>query len=406
MLRIIFVNRFFYPDHSATSQLLSDLAFKCVEWNHEVKVVTSRQRYDDPSVRLPEREQVGKVDIVRVNGTHFGRQSGAARMFDYVSFLHGARKKLKELVTGNTIVVAKTDPPMLGMFLPYIVYPRGGVLVNWLQDLFPETLSALYPHPLVRIAVTPLRWMRNKSLKRAVVNVVIGRRMREYLMAEGIRASRLRVIPNWGYDEPEGESPGQDFKAKWGLEGKFVVGHFGNLGQAHEYETMLGAMMAVESDPRIVFLFVGGGSLLEKLKKGVEEYELKNFMHRDYVPREDLPAALKAADAHLVVLQPSLEGFIVPSKFAGVLSAGRPVVYLGDRRGEIGRQVRHRGCGQVVSIGDSQGLADVVRGLAADPATVAAQGEAATRAYRRYYRSSVLFGQWRLLLNDLARKLF
>ena len=43
---------------------------------------------------------VGKVDIVRVSGTHFGRHSGLARMFDYVSFVHRARKKLKQLVTG------------------------------------------------------------------------------------------------------------------------------------------------------------------------------------------------------------------------------------------------------------------------------------------------------------------
>ena len=39
---VIFVNRFFYPDHSATSQLLSDLAFDLARRGFCVEVVTSR----------------------------------------------------------------------------------------------------------------------------------------------------------------------------------------------------------------------------------------------------------------------------------------------------------------------------------------------------------------------------
>lgn len=44
--RVIFVNRFFYPDHSATRKNLSDLAFTLSA--HGFKVVTSRLRYDTP----------------------------------------------------------------------------------------------------------------------------------------------------------------------------------------------------------------------------------------------------------------------------------------------------------------------------------------------------------------------
>ena len=53
MQRIIFLNRFFFPDHSATSQILSDLAFHLASSGREVHVVASRQRYDDPLARLP-----------------------------------------------------------------------------------------------------------------------------------------------------------------------------------------------------------------------------------------------------------------------------------------------------------------------------------------------------------------
>ena len=59
-----FINRFFYPDLSATGQLLSDLAFH-VARTREVHVVTSRLHYDAPADagRLPTRETVaGAVD--------------------------------------------------------------------------------------------------------------------------------------------------------------------------------------------------------------------------------------------------------------------------------------------------------------------------------------------------------
>lgn len=405
MPRVVFVNRFFYPDHSATSQLLSDLAFKCVDWGFEVTVVTSRQRYDDPSIRLTKSEVVKGVDIIRVDGTHFGRHSGAARLLDYGSFLHGARRGMKALVGRGTIVVAKTDPPMLGMFLASIVRGRGGVLVNWLQDVFPETLAALHPGPVADVGLWPLRFLRNHGLKRAAVNVVIGRGMRDYLLAEGMPAGRLGVIRNWPYDVSGCRADeAADLKAGWGLGGRFVVGYFGNLGRAHEYETILGAMMAVESDPRVAFLFVGGGALLERLKEKVEEHGLRNFIHRGYVPREDLPTALEVADVHLVVLQPALENFVVPSKFAGVVAAGRPVLHLGDPTGEIGVMVRKGGCGQVIEIGDSEGLAQAIRALAAHPVVASRMAQAALTVYDRYYRSEMLFGQWRRVLEGLAEK--
>jgi hypothetical protein len=42
-VKIVFLNRYFFPDHSATSQLLSDVAFHLAEAGHEVHVICSRQ---------------------------------------------------------------------------------------------------------------------------------------------------------------------------------------------------------------------------------------------------------------------------------------------------------------------------------------------------------------------------
>ncbi len=68
MPRLIFVNRFFYPDHSATSQILSDLAFDLASTGRDVHIVTSAQIYDDAKAALPVSEIINGVCIGRSEG--------------------------------------------------------------------------------------------------------------------------------------------------------------------------------------------------------------------------------------------------------------------------------------------------------------------------------------------------
>jgi len=83
---VVFVNRYFHPDHSATSQMASDLAFHLAARGWDVAAITSRQRYDDASAGLPRVEEVNGVRIRRVRSTRFGRAGLLGRAIDYVTF--------------------------------------------------------------------------------------------------------------------------------------------------------------------------------------------------------------------------------------------------------------------------------------------------------------------------------
>ena len=56
--KIVFINRFFHPDYSATSQMLSDLAFALAADGFDVHVITSRLLYNEKEARLAEEELV------------------------------------------------------------------------------------------------------------------------------------------------------------------------------------------------------------------------------------------------------------------------------------------------------------------------------------------------------------
>src|SRR5216684_3895401 len=105
---VLFVNRFFHPDHSATSQMLSDLSFHLAERGWRVEVVTSRQRYDDARARLPPRETVRGVAVRRVWSTRFGRGFLPGRAVDYATFYASAFFALVGRATRDSTIIALT----------------------------------------------------------------------------------------------------------------------------------------------------------------------------------------------------------------------------------------------------------------------------------------------------------
>src|SRR3954470_2824798 len=141
--RVLFVNRFFHPDHSATSQMLSDLSFHLAERGWNVEVITSRQRYDDASAKLPPREIVRGVDVRRVWSTRFGRGFLPGRAIDYATFYVSAFFALLRRGGRGATIVALTDPPLISVVAALAAMLRGAALVNWTQDLFPDVAEAL-----------------------------------------------------------------------------------------------------------------------------------------------------------------------------------------------------------------------------------------------------------------------
>jgi hypothetical protein len=142
-VKIIFVNRFYAPDHSATSQMLTDLAAALAADGAELHVVTSRLRYDDPQASLAAQELIDGVFAHRVRTSTFGRGNLFGRALDYVSFYFAAGGRLFGLVRARDVIVAMTDPPLVSVVAGWVARLRGARLVNWLQDLFPEVAANL-----------------------------------------------------------------------------------------------------------------------------------------------------------------------------------------------------------------------------------------------------------------------
>jgi glycosyltransferase involved in cell wall biosynthesis len=402
--RVVFVNRYFFPDQSATSRMLSDLAFRLAEHGVSVAVVTSRQLYENPRAALPAHEVVGGVSIHRVSTATRGRSRLLGRALDYVSFHVAAGIELLKRLARGDVVVAKTDPPLISIVVSRVAWLRGAVLVNWLQDLFPEVATVLTPDLIPKWVQRRLVAARDRSLRRAAMNVVLGGSMRRRLLAAGIDAARIRIVPNWADAASIVPQPAEASvtRQRLGLAGRFVIGYSGNLGRAHEFDTLVGAARLLRADSRFAFLITGSGAKADALRDSVRVEGLDNFLFQPFQPAEHLSDSLAAADVHFVSLLPALEGLIVPSKIYGILAAGRPTLFAGDTAGDLARLVMEEGCGIAVAVGDSARLAAELTALHESPARLQSMGARARELALSRYTSEHAVADWLGFLEAIA----
>ncbi|MFV0296592.1 MAG: glycosyltransferase family 4 protein [Hyphomicrobiaceae bacterium] len=409
--RIHFINRFYAPDMSATSQILTGIAQGLAARGHDVRVTCSRQLYEDARSALPSDERVDGVQVHRVGTTKFGRGALLGRLLDYASFYLGAAIHVLRTAQRGDVIVAKTDPPLLSVILGPVARLRGAHVINWLQDIFPEIAEGVaLGGSSARMAWAPLSAVRNMSLRGADQNIAIGQLMASFLKQQGVDPARISVIPNWAADTHVADDTRsvENLKREWGLEGRFVVGYSGNLGRAHEIDTVLDAMERIRAlaradrdASRIVFLFVGNGAKRLYLETEVKRRGLENVCLKPYQPLQRLGATLAVADVHLVSLLPQLEGFVVPSKLYGIAAAGRPAIFIGAKDGEVARILDHYDSGRSVATGDSASLAKIITTLSHDRDWGKAMGRRARASFDAAFEKSFAVNAWEDIIHKV-----
>ncbi len=375
---VLFLNRVYPPAPGATGAMLADLAGALVQRGWRVTVLTG------PAAGAPKAEvTMAGVRVERVAARAFTRASTWQRALAYVSLYPAFVARALRLPRPD-VVVTKTDPPMLKVLGPLLARLTGArAAVHWAQDLYPEVAEELGVIAKRGLLARALRALSTAALRGHDRLVAVGVCMRERIVARGLPAEAVRVVPNWPpasvHPVPHAANP---FRRAHGLEGRFVVMYSGNMGLAHPFDAVLDAAARLARDvPEAVVLFVGGGPRKAFLQADVRRRGLPNVRFLPFQPRTRLAESLSAADLHLVTMEARLAGLVVPSKLYGVMAAGRPTLFLGPDGSEAARTVRLHACGAVLPPRpDGAALAAEVRAWHADPARRAQAGRRAAEA--------------------------
>jgi glycosyltransferase involved in cell wall biosynthesis len=391
--RILLVNRVYWPSTEATAQLLTDLAEGLAGRGWDVHVLAAG-----------ESSTVRHGVTLHRTGTPDRHTGLVSRAVGYRRFLRAVRTRLPALARPGDVVVALTDPPLLGTVIAETLDGRDVAVVQWIQDIYPE-IAAVHFGPIAGLLLVGWRGRRNRAWSRSAACVTLGEDMAREVAATGVTPDRLAILPNWApreLDVPAGPAEVAACRERWQAGGRFVVVYSGNLGRVHEFATILDAAERLRADKDIVLRFVGRGPQWSRVADAVTRRELTNVVLQPPVPRAELGAMLAAADAHLVTLRTVYGRLVYPSKLAGVLAAGRPALFVGPAGGDIARLLHDSDCGAAFAPGSGAALAETIRRWASNRAEAARLGAHARHTYAARFTWSRAFAGWERLLRRLA----
>jgi glycosyltransferase involved in cell wall biosynthesis len=215
-------------------------------------------------------------------------------------------------------------------------------------------------------------------------------------------AARRETLVPWAIDEPELPLP-PDPEHRELIFGKarLALLYSGNFGLAHSYQEILDL---AESLPRgeIKVAFSVGGNRKAELQEVVK---LRN-LDAPFVPfarTSELRARLACADVHIVTLREEWTGMVVPSKFFGALSAGRPVLFAGCSESSLAQWIREFGIGWTLNSQNIQEVKDALIRYAQSPDLRAEMQIQCFSVYRQHFSRATQLDKWNEILRELLR---
>jgi glycosyltransferase involved in cell wall biosynthesis len=299
---------------------------------HQVTVITSRRGYDDPDSVFVPRERWQSIDIVRIPSLAAGKRRRWQRAVNFASYLFACAARLAVTPRAD-IVIALTSPPLISWLGSLFVRIRGGRLIFWPLDLNPDEAIAAGWLRENSLSAWWLARLLLSSMKASTKIIALDEYMKKRIVAKGISPTKIEVIPPSPDDSLSYDGQGREqFRRAHRLTEKYVVMYAGNHSPCHPLDTLLTAARKLSDRDDIVFVFVGGGSEIAKVKSLIGA---ANVRWLPYQPQEKLSELLSAADVHVVIMGDRFSGIVHPSKIYNVLKINSPLLYIGPRESFI-----------------------------------------------------------------------
>ncbi len=363
-MRVLVVSQYFWPEGFRINEVTKSLVEKGVQ----VDVLTGKPNYPEGKIfegyRIGGclREQYCGANISRVPLIPRGKNSSIRLALNYLSFI------VSGLVCGpwmkrgkkyDVIFVYGLSPLMLALPALFVGWLKKVPVVIWVQDLWPQSLSAT-------------GYVRNRFILWAVEQVVrfIYRHADLLLVQSRAFVEPVRILasgtpikyyPNsvdGSFAVPAtGKTPDVP-----GLEGRFSVMFAGNIGAAQGVEVIVEAATLLKDNKDIQFVVLGDGSCRQWMLQQVADRNLTNLHLPGRFPVETMPGFMQKASALLVTLADrEIFAATVPNKVQAYMAAGRPIIAC--LPGEGARLVVDANAGVGVKAEDGKALAEAVLGL-------------------------------------------
>lgn len=406
-LRVVLAGINYRPEVTGIAPYNTQLAEHLAGQGHTVSVLTTPPWYPQWKVdaayshRRPFTvERINGVKVIRSPLVLPGRRQTAYRRILFDSSF-AATSLLASLASGPADVVVSVSPPLqLGATSWLYARARRARLVTHLQDIVPDAAVSTGMMRAGR-AVAISRRLERFVYRHSDVITVISGGFRDNLIAKGVPADKVIVLPNWIDTSSFGLRPDPSIRAALGApDGEMLVLHTGNMGAKQGLEVVVDAAAQLGGED-ITITLIGDGQSRPSLEERAARTANR---HLKFLGLQDnLPATLAAADVLVLSQRAQVTDSAAPSKLLSYMASGKPIVATVNDSSEAAQLIRAAGCGVVVPPERPDRLAEALRELRRHPERHAALGAAGRRHVAAHFDRAAILDQWTDLIARTAR---
>lgn len=396
-MKILIVSQHYWPENFR----ITDIAESLVSNGHQVTVLCGLPNY--PKGYIFGGYKHGKNRTQEHNGVRIIRAKEIARrkgilfrFLNYYSFPYHANKLIRKLDKDFDVVLVNELSPIMSA-VPGIKYAKkhNKPLIMYEMDLWPESLLAggikkdsfIYKH------------YKKASSK-------IYSEFDKIIVSTKEHIPYIKALPNCesldiDYLPQYAESIFEESNCDTIDNGIIDLMFAGNIGKAQSIDTIIKAATLLKDDPKFRFYIVGSGSELDNAKKLASSSETNNVIFYGQKPLDEMPDLYKIADAMLVTLEDKpYANMTIPGKVQSYMASGKPII--GSINGSCADFIKNNGIGYVCSSGDSESLANIIKGL--DVNILKDIGQHSREVYFKKYSKDIFIGKLIRELNALLPK--
>jgi glycosyltransferase involved in cell wall biosynthesis len=393
-MRVLVISQYFWPEIFRINDVVKTLSEKGIE----VEVLTGKPNYPRGKIFSGYRAWGFEREIHQCINIHriplLARGSGGWRLaLNYLSFVLSGLMFAPWMQRKNKfdVIFIYAPSPILqaipGIFLGWL---KGCPVVLWVQDLWPESLSAtgyVQNRAVLKLVEQVVRFIYRHS----DLLLVQSRAFEETLRALAI-GTPIVYYPN-SVDDSFAVPAKGELPIVAGLDEGFSVMFAGNIGVAQGVEVIVEASSLLEEYVDIHFVVFGEGSRWEWMKEEIRRRKLHNVHLPGRFPIETMPGFMQKAAVLLVTLADhEIFRATIPSKVQAYLAAGRPI--LACLNGEGADLIVEADAGLAVPAEDGRALAAaILRIYCMPPEERQAMGDRGRLYYKQHFDHDMLVDQ-------------
>ncbi len=393
-MRYWIVSELFYPEEVSTGYVMTKIAEKINE-TESVGVICGPSGYQS-GVLQSKYEISESILVKRVNIPRFNKNSLLLRILGFILLTSGIAFKIIVHVKRGDKLILVTNPPTLLPVTAFLKKLKGFRFFIIVHDVFPENAVAGGMISKVSISYKFLLSLFNWSYRVADRLIVVGSDMKELFYQKVGNKKTINVITNWADHKEIFPSESTRFLENYRPESKnkILIQFAGNIGRVQGLEQLFRLLGKVQNQSWYLVL-IGDGAQKDLLQKIVEDYGITNIQFFSSRPRDEQNEFLNACDLGLVTLSPGMFGLGVPSKVYNIFSAGKPVLYIGDRNAEISRYINENNVGWAFFWDDEAAIIEFFEKIDILIPEISVKSTNARRLTERRFTKDVILDQYR-----------